>query len=113
MTEARVPPGSPPVLRPPGTGPSRQDESADCDPFDAAAMQDGPRPQARRREPHRTKVEGGKVCPARTRRLDGPNGPSEDGRLPLPPLAGRAVNIAICETQLRQMRQVSGHTTRN
>ena len=52
---------------------------------------------------------GGKVCPARTGPLVGPNFPSEDGDVPK--LAGFQVRIANRETTLRQLRQDSGPTT--
>ena len=48
----------------------------------------------------------GNVCPARTGPPEGPSSPSEDRDLPR--LARLCVKIAICETQLRQLRQVSG-----
>ena len=53
---------------------------------------------------------GGNVCPARTGPLQGPNCLSENRGLPY--LAGFLVKIAISETELRQIRQVSGLTTR-
>ena len=54
----------------------------------------------------------GDVCPARMGPLGGgPNPPPEDRDLP--DLAGFRVKIAICGTELRQIRRVSGLTTQN
>ena len=60
-------------------------------------------------------IPRGNVCPAwalraRTGPLEGQRFPSEDRDLPY--LASFGIKIANCETKLRQIRQVSGHTTR-
>ena len=54
-------------------------------------------------------IQGGNVCPARREPLERPNLSLEDRELHL---ASWVVKIVICETKLRQIRQVSGLTTR-